>query len=361
MKNAFKTVIKILLIIFVTIMLLILVGLVRSEYRTIKSEGVEVTDALGRRVMVPEQVDSIVCIKASAIRLICYAGGADRICGVEECELRGNPYTHLYAYPKLRTKPAIGPMMGGDPELILSVSPNLIFTTCSTIDEADRLQKGCGVPVVALEYGNLASRRDEFYSSLILVSKILGTESRVDSLIAYINSQIDDLGVRAEAALQNETSPIVYVCGISYKGKKGLNSTDPYYPALQFLNGNNVATEIESRLISEINGTTVSFEQILLWNPDVIFVDNDGLDLVIDDLERLKIKDKECYMIWPYNNIHSNFEVMLLNSWYMGKVLYPNQFKDIDIEEKRNEIISQFLSSPIGDSLVEVWGEYHKI
>ncbi|MBR2980528.1 MAG: ABC transporter substrate-binding protein [Odoribacter sp.] len=361
MKNVFNAVIKILLVIFVTIMLLILIMLVRSEYRTIESEGVEVTDMLGRSVIVPEQVDSIVCLKASAIRLVCYAGGADMICGVEECELRGNPYTHIYANPKLKERRVIGPMMGGDAELILSVSPDLIFTTCSTVNEADMLQRRCGVPVIALEYGNLASRRDEFYSSLKLISNVLGTESRVDSLIGYIDGQIGELDRRSERELKHEPSPVVYVCGISYKGKRGLDSTDPNYAALQFINGTNAAAGVDSKLVSEITGTTISLEQLLLWNPDILFVDNDGLDLVMSDLERLNIDRNKLYLIWPYNNIHSNFEVMLLNSWFMGKVLYPEQFADIDIAAKRDEIMYQFLRSDIGDSLVATWGEYRKI
>ncbi len=361
MKNAYKAVIKILLVIFVTIMLLILIMLVRSEYRTVKSEGVEVTDMLGRRVVIPERVDSIVCLKASAIRLVCYAGGADMICGVEECELRGNPYTHIYANPTLKKKRVIGPMMGGDPELILSASPDLIFTTCSTVNEADILQRKCGVPVIALEYGNLGSKRDEFYSSLTLISNILGTQSRVDSLVEYINDQIDELNRRSETQLKHKASPVVYVCGISYKGKKGLDSTDPNYAALQFINGTNAAAEVDSRLVSEITGTTISLEQLLLWNPDILFVDNDGMDLVLRDLERLSMEGKEIYMVWPYNNIHSNFEIMLLNSWFMGKILYPDQFADIDIAAKRDEIMYNFLRSHIGDSLVATWGEYCKI
>ncbi len=361
MKKSFQTVIKILLIIFVAIMLIVLIALFRSEYKTEESIGAEVTDALGRRVSIPMQVDSIVCIKASAIRLVSYAGGADKICGVEECELRGEPYTHLYANPELRRKRAIGPMMGGDTELILSVKPDVIFTTCSTIHDADKLQRICGVPVVALEYGNLGERREHFYSSLKLISEIVGTEKRVDSLIAYIESQISELGNRARIALKKQTSPNVYVCGISYKGRKGLTSTDPYYPALNFVLGKNIAVGVDNRLVSEITGTTVTLEQVALWNPDLIFVDNDGADLVMNDLKRLGMENKSCYRIWPYNNIHSNFEVMLLNSWYMGKVLFPSQFSDINIGEKRNEIMYSFLRSHIGDSLVEEWGEYSKI
>lgn len=317
-------------------------------------------DVLGRRVEIPLQVDSIVCVKASAIRLVSYVGGASMICGVEECELKGNPYTHLYANPDLIGKSCIGPSMGGDAELIVMANPDVIFTTCSSVADAELLQRKTGIPVVALDYGDLGINRDKFNQSLRVIGQVIGCEERADTLINYIENQIDELSNRTLLIDQDEQKR-VYVCGISYKGKKGLSSTDPYYPALQFLDTENVAWQIDSKLVSPINGTIVDVEQIALWQPDVIFVDHDGLELVKEDLRRLKMHNPELYMIWPYNNTHSNFEVMLLNSWYMGKVLYPEAFTDMEFDIKRSEILNNFLQQDITDSLLNSWGEYRKI
>lgn len=361
MRNTFQTVIKILLVIFVAIMLIVLITLLKEDYDTTENLDVEVTDVLGRRVVLPSRVDSIVCLKASAIRLVCYAGGADKICGVEECELRDAPYTHLFANPHLRTLRSVGPMMGGDPELILIANPDLIFVTCTTVSEADFLQRRTGIPVVALDYGDLGRGRSLFDQSLRVIGEVLGTQSRVESLITYIDGQIDELANRSENS-DNEGQPAeVYVCGISYKGNKGATSTDPYYPALEFIGASNVARGVKPDIISSITGTIVNPEQLLLWNPDVIFADHNGLELVKSDMKRWGMESAELHVIWPYNNIHSNFEVMLLNGWYIGKVLYPDNFSDISIQCKCNEIMEWFLQAPIRDSLVAEWGDYSLI
>ena len=56
--------------------------------------------------------------------------------------------------------------MGGDAELIMAVQPDVIFMSSTTAGDADDLQRRTGIPVVALEYGDLGAKRPIFYASL---------------------------------------------------------------------------------------------------------------------------------------------------------------------------------------------------
>lgn len=331
-----------------------------------KAPGRVVTDALGREVALPDSIGRIVCIRASAIRLVTYAGGAPFICGVEEQETRDYPFTHLYAHPELKQCPVIGPSMGGDSELIMSVRPDVIFMSTTTAGDADALQQRTGVPVFTIEYGDIGRNRSTFYSSLRSIGEVLGTAPQVDSLISYTDCQIAELGRRAQASRK---SPRIYVGGISYKGQKGITSTDPYYAAIGFLGAANVASAIDSAYISPITGTYIDWEQLADWNPDVIFVDTDGLPLVQEDFRTRKglnqlltaYRDRKIYTLWPYNNNHTNFEVMLINGWAAGKVLFPEQFADIDLKDKADEILARFVGQPVADSLSRNWGNYRNV
>lgn len=322
-----------------------------------------VTDALGREVYLPDSVNRIVCIRSSAIRLVIYAGGAPLICGVEEQETRSNDFTHIYAYPELARKPIIGPGMGGDPELIMGVHPDVIFMSSTTAGDADELQQRTGIPVFTIEYGDIGPKRSVFYESLRQIGEVLHTGKRVDTLITYIDGQIGELKKRTE---NTDKSQKVYVGGISYKGQKGITSTDPYYAAFGFLGAGNVASQIDSAYVSPITGTYIDWEQLADWNPDVIFVDVGGWPLVNEEFRTHKSvnqllkawRNKQIYTLWPYNNHHSNFEVMLLNAWYAGKVLFPEQFADISMEEKTDEITARFIGVPIARELEECWGKY---
>lgn len=326
-------------------------------------QGRMVEDALGRSVRVPDTVARAVCLRASAIRLVTYAGGADRICGVEEPETRSRDYSHLLAHPELARKPVIGPAMGGEPELIVAARPEVIFMSCTTAGEADELQRRTGIPVFTLEYGDLGRQRPRFYGSLRRIARVLRTEAHTDSLIAYIDAQLAELRHRTAGAGRR---PRVYVGGISYKGQKGIASTDPYYPALVFLGADNVASGIDSARVSAINGTYVDWEQLADWNPDVIFIDRGGRSLVEEEFRtRPELhallrawRERRVYTLWPYNDHHANFGVMLANAWYAGKVLFPDGFADISPEAKADEILTRFVGAPVAGALAQRWGNY---
>ena len=101
----------------------------------------------------------------------------------------------------------------------------------------------------------------------------------------------------------------------------------------------------------------------------MIFIDVGGWPLVQEDfktrqgLNRLleAYENKQIYTLWPYNNHHSNFDVMLVNAWYAGKVLFPEHFGEITMRGKTDEIMTMFVGAPIADSLLQHWGPYQNI
>ena len=125
-----------------------------------QAETVSVTDLLGREVSVPADVSRVVAIGPGALRLYVYAGNLDYVVGVEQIEAdspTGRPY--LLANPELAELPVIGqggPNNAPDPERILTVAPDVIFSTYATeASVADELQARTGIPVVTISYGQV--------------------------------------------------------------------------------------------------------------------------------------------------------------------------------------------------------------
>ena len=310
---------------------------------------------LGRQVTVPSDVERIVAIRAGTLRLLLYMETADMIVGIEEGDARSErPY--LTPFPELRNLPVIGPIMVGDAELILNVRPDVIFTSYSTVGEANALQQKTGIPVIALECPEMATAaRDTLYASLRLIGKVLNKKERADTLINYMETMIAELEKRT-ANIPENNKLSVYVGGVQYSGAKGITSTQPYFPPFTFTNAANVASELEKRVISHVRGTFIDKEQLLLWNPDVIFIDETGLILSLEDiktgrgLEGLKaFQTGNFYALLPYNNYAINYEMVLINSWFVGKTLYPEIFSDIEIGEKGNEISEMFFGKRVFD------------
>lgn len=321
-------------------------------------ETTTVTDMLGREVTIPQAVNSIVGLRAGVLRLLVYMNAVDMIAGVEESELRSTrPY--LMAYPSLTNLPVIGPSMGGDAELITKAGPDVIFISYTTKEDADALQYKTGIPVIGVECPEFGTDRNILYASLSLIGKVLNKQQRADSLISYINQSINELDNRT-TDVPAEDKPSVYVGGVPYSGSHGINSTQPYFPPFMFVNAPNVASDIDGRLVSHVRGTYIDKEQLLLWDPDVLFIDESGLSIVKQDLAEgtplynsLKaVNNDSIFVLLPYNNYAINYELVLVNAWYTGKILYPENFEDIEIDKKTDDILQYFLGKALYHELM---------
>lgn len=307
-------------------------------------EHVVIKDMLGRSVSIPQKIKKVVGVKPGALRMLSYLNAKEMIVGVEYVETQNhNPYN--FANPEYKNLPVIGPMHGGDAELITIIQPDVIFMTYSTEDDANKLQNQTGIPVIALQYGDLSKNKEQFYSSLKLMAKVINKTQRADSLISYIENTITDLNNRTQK-VASELNSKIYIGGISMKGKHGISSTSPDYTPFKYLNVKNLAYEYKS----SNNNTFIDKEQIVKWNPDKIFVDYSGWDIVQEDLKQealaqtLKaVKNNEVYLVLPYNWYTTNYATVLLNSYFIGNVLFPDEFADIDFEQKSDEIYKAFL------------------
>lgn len=361
MKKSHIVIISVALIIISAVSIFTIVSSGGKTKKSGESETLEIEDMTGRTVEIPEKVNRVVGIEAGALRLISYLDATEKVVGVEQWEKKEgkkNPYN--MAQPELRDIKSIGPMHGGNQELIASQNPDLVICTYRTAGEAKDLQKKLEIPVVVLKYGGLGERRDTFFEALSLTGKILDKKNRAEELIGYIEEQIATLRNRTEDVLPNE-KPSVYVGGIGHRGKHGMESTEPHYEPLQFLNAKNVADNIDRE------HAMINTEKILEWNPDVLFVDEGGINLCMKDLRSDEyqslsaVVNDNVYGLLPYNFYTANMGTILANSYYMGKVLYPERFEDIDSENKADEIYREFVGKGVYENVAKLFGGFKRI
>ena len=75
-------------------------------------------------------------------------------------------------------------------------------------------------------------------------------------------------------------------------------------------------------------------------------------------------QDGEVYLEMAYNAYYTNFEIALMNSWFVGKTVYPELFEDIDLVEKTNEVTQAFFGKDLADEIFACpssFGGYQKI
>lgn len=328
-----------------------------------------ITDATGKKVIVPVKAGKVICSGAGCLRLLTYLDAHDLIVAVDGIEVKGSPIDarpYAIANPRFKTYPVFGEFRGYDsPELIagLDPQPEVIFKMLPGGGiSPDMLTNKTGIPVVSLIYGNLTYNRNQLNQSLRIMGDITGRKQRAEEVTAYIDSIINDLKTRSAKT----SSLTCYIGGLGQSGPHGIQSTDPAFAPFVFLGLINVASQGEEN--EKVSYLNVAKEQIVVWDPDIIFIDISTLRLGADinalaqlrddpSFRHLKaITNKQVYGLFPNNSYHQNYEVVLANAYFIGKIIFPEAFSDIDPMEKAEEISVFFNGGPAFARLNEMFG-----
>ena len=338
-----------------TIILLVLFVLVFSSTIT----AVEINDLAGRNLNIPNKIEKIAAVGPGSLRLVVYLQAEDKVVGIEEFEKRNQNRPYIIAKPKLLELPVIGPQFGGDAELIAAQNPDLIIASYLSRVEMDKLQTKTKIPVVSINDGAPGSMTEkEFKSALNFLGKILDKEKRAVELINFFNQNKKQLQVKTN---DMESNLRIYIGGIGNKGAQGISSTESEYPPFKYLGLKNIIDEEGKKNFS------ISKERLLLEDPDLIFIDQGGLKLVKNDLNRKEFKylsayqQNNIYQLLPYNHYTSNFATMLADAYYIAKILYPEKFKDVDSAEKADQIYQKFVGRPVYNEMADIFGGFKKM
>lgn len=116
--------------------------------------------------------------------------------------------------------------------------------------------------------------------------------------------------------------------------------------------------------IGVTGNTTIDKEQLLIWDPDIIVIDANGLALVEEDYQKIPefynslsaFKNNEIYLQLPYISYYSNLETALINIYNLGMAIYPEQFEDINGALIAEEIYTFLLGKDLYEEMTELFG-----
>ncbi len=332
------------------------------------SGTITVTDLAGRQVEVTVPTRKVAAIGPGALRLVCYADAAAQVAGIEAMEKQwstGRPY--ILANPDLLNLPVIGqggPDSSPDPEALLNAGPDVIFAAyLLDASKADELQAQTGIPVVVLSYGRLGTFDEELMTSIDLIGEITGNRRRTNEVVQYIQGCREDLNERTSAAAQDQR-PTVYAGGIGMKGTHGIESTQANFPPFMAINALNVVDETGQK-----GSVMIDKEKLLAWNPDILFIDESGYQMVREDCAgnpgfyaSLKAVQKGMvYGYLPYNYYTTNVDTAIGVAYFMGKTVYPDAFVDIDPVAKADEIYQFLLGQAMYEQMARDFGGFMQL
>ena len=345
---------------------------------------ITVTDMIGRELTVtPGSYTRVVCIGAGALRMYSYIGDVSLLCGVEDIDNLtleerpkmfdsvARPYVLAYG-DVFSTLPSCG--VGGpnaqaaEAEKILSCNPDIVISEYEDVEKEDALQEQLGVPVVTLKSGPNGVFDDAFSQSMTLLGQIFGEEEKAEALVSFIASETAEIAERT-ASIADEDKPAVYVCGLGNWGTTNHLMTSQTYASFEVANIRNVVTDLGANGVQPIEE-----EKFVALGADMDIIVMDAA--AVKNIKPLYQEDPtmfdsckawqtgEVYLEMAYNAYYTNYEIALINTWFIAKSVYPDLFADVDITAKTNEITSAFLGKELADEIFTCpssFGGYQKI
>lgn len=330
-----------------------------------KKDGTRtIVDGMDREVEIPEEVDSIICLNVTSLRYTCYMQAEDLVVGVEDYEQKQSitrPYNYIN-YDKFKDLPIVGNNGEHYIEEIITADPDVIMMSSLGNCDADDVQKKTGIPVVVIP-GSDQMMDANVYETFKIMGEVYDKEDRAEELISYLEDVKKDLDSRTKE-IPEEEKETVYVGGVSFKGAHGFEGTEANYAPFSAIYAKNLANETDQK-----GAFNIDLEQVLAWNPEVLFVDFNGMELINqhyqenpDFYKQLKaVQEGKVYSQISFRSSATNLDMALADTYYAGTVLYPEKFADVDPAEKADEIFEKLLGEKFYDTLKENGYEFRQV
>jgi iron complex transport system substrate-binding protein len=321
-----------------------------------------VVDSAGRSVTIPDRVTKVICSGAGSLRLLVYLRAQERVVAVDDIEVKRQKFDarpYAIANPRLRTLPVFGEFRGFDrPERILALKtqPEVILkaVVTGTGIDPETLQDKTGIPVVVIDFGDLGAKRDKLFRSLRLIGEVVDRKERAEAVISHIESRIADLARRTPVTA---SPPSAYIGGVAFKGPHSFQATEPGYPPFTFVGVRNLAHR--GGATKDVAHADVAKEAIVAWNPDYLFLDLATLqlgegkgalaELRTDPAYRSlsAVAERRVFGLLPYNWYSQNFESILADAYFIGKVVHRDGFADVDPVVEADRIFEFFVGQKV--------------
>ncbi|WP_291953373.1 ABC transporter substrate-binding protein [Campylobacter sp.] len=307
--------------------------------------SIEVVDQLGRKVSIKDKVERIVVLQHQSLNVLVQLDATSKIVGILSSyeESLGKNYARLF--PAIKDLPTPGDLKSVNLESLLALKPDLLIVTNymdkEVIDKVSKL----GIPVIAMSFYKNASSKinpefkdfqnqvlayDEgLYEGIALLGKICQKEENAKELINFIKNSQKILKEKVAKIDKNKVR--LYVANPDFHT----------YGAGKYVNVMFSRAGGENVCEKEFKGfKQISPETLIYLNPSMIFVQH-RYPNVIDELKSnklisnlLAIKDNKIFYMPEYAKAwgYATPEAMAIGEFWVAKTLYPEYFKDFDLD-----------------------------
>ena len=226
-------------------------------------------------------------------------------------------------------------------EEVKKINPDIMIVWDYQEKEIEQL-KSLGIPAVALKYGTL----EDLQKGIEVIGNILDKEERASKLISYHKDTVKYFASKSEQLKAAKKPRVLYLRDEQLKiaGNGTVNNA-----FIEMTGGENVAQNTPGQWVN------VTMEQVIAWNPEIIYLSNFA-DFTPQDILENKLKGQDWSKIDAVKNKKVFKTPMGIYRWdapcaesplmikWMAKLQQPDVFKDLDTESEIKSFYKDFLN-----------------
>ncbi len=312
--------------------------------------GREVTDCAGRVVNLPETVTRIACLYSFAGHAVALLGRGPDIVAVAKGLKRDTLLLEICPSIENALVPKTG--RGVNIEELLKARPDIVFVSPDVgadAGETDKL-KAVGIPYLVVDYATLAQQQQ----AVSMIGQAIGRSEEATAYVQYYKQCIQRVQATLSTLPESEVIRVYQSVNEPMRTAIPRSLTTGWLDVLGVIN----VADITEPGASE-GKQTVSLEQILLWNPDVILVNEPASQekiLADPSWAPLKaVREHKVYLMpialsrWGHPG---SIETPLAVLW-AAKTLYPHRFETLDMAAETRSFYQRFFNYRLSDHEIQ--------
>ena len=315
-----------------------------------------VTDQLGRQVTLPDHVTRAVVLQHQTLNLLVQLDAGDDIVGVLSSWKKQLGPQFVRFMPNIEQLATPGDLTQVNIESLLALHPQVVFVANYAPQAMIQQIQNAGIPVVAISLRQDAAGEknkmnptmadeeqaynDGLKQGIRLIGEVVERQRQAEALIDYT------FAARAQANAPVADIPENQRVRV-YMANPDLNTYGSgKYTGLMMKHAG--ALNVAAATVK--GARQVSLEQILQWNPEVIFV-QDRYPQVIKQIERDPqwqaidaVKNHRVWLMPEYAKAwgYPMPEALAIGELWMAKKLYPSRYQNVDVDAKAQDYYQRF-------------------
>jgi len=233
-----------------------------SAPETAQSEGpagpITIVDQSGRTVELPQAAERVIGTHNPSMNLlISVDGNGKRIVGFGNKDMAYGLYDQVA--PEVNQATSIGKGKNVNMETVASLKPDLALLPLRFQSQVEQLAN-LGVPAIVLD----VEKYDSIKDALTMIGKAVGQEKRAQEIVAFFDSKIQKA---SQAAAEAKTKPTVLF--LSGSSKTEVASDNMLQNQIIETAG---GVPVTKGFSAQELWLQVSMEQIVKWNPEVVYL-----------------------------------------------------------------------------------------